>query len=131
MDKIFKKGVLGFRKLKIIYINVYRVKNIVMPCKIFVEFKVEILKTSDLSGATLYENLTACTMCFSVANWAGITKIVSGARKTEDMVKKGYYEGKTAAEKLNEENNRKIELVFIPDFEQESLDLIKDWESHA
>ena len=30
--------------------------------------------------------------------------------------------------KVNEENNRKIELVFLPDFEQEILDLIKTWE---
>jgi guanine deaminase len=30
------------------------------------------LKTSDLEGATLYESLQCCVMCFSVANWAGI-----------------------------------------------------------
>ena len=34
------------------------------------------LRTSDLSGAILYESLECCTMCFSVANWAGISKIV-------------------------------------------------------
>ena len=44
------------------------------------------------------------------------------------MVKKNYYEGFTDINKLNEENNRKIELVFLPDFEQEMLDLVKNWE---
>lgn len=88
----------------------------------------KFLKTSDLEGAILYESLACCIMCFSVANWAGISRIVSGCKKTTDMVLKGYYEGKTDVNKLNKENNRKIELVFIPDFENESLDLIKEWE---
>lgn len=88
----------------------------------------KILKTSNLERATLYESLACCTMCFSVANWAGISRIVSGCRKTTDMVLKGYYEGKTDNNKLNEENNRKIELVYIGDFENESLELIKEWE---
>lgn len=87
-----------------------------------------ILKTSNLEGATLYENLSACVMCFSVANWAGISRIVSGCRKIEDMVAKGYYEGKTDINRLNKENNRKIELVYLSDFEKESLGLIKQWE---
>ena len=77
----------------------------------------------------MYESLASCTMCFSVAYWAGVSRIVSGARKTKEMVEKGYYEGLTDVEKLNEENNKKIELVFIPDFEQESLELVKEWES--
>ena len=89
----------------------------------------KILETSDLSGAVLYENLACCTMCFSVANWAGISRIVFGTRKTQELVKKGYYEGTTDTNKLNKENNRKIQLDFIPDFEQESLDIIKEWET--
>jgi tRNA(Arg) A34 adenosine deaminase TadA len=89
----------------------------------------KILKTSNLEGATLYESLACCAMCFSVANWAGISRIVSGCRKTKDMVSKGYYEGKTDNNKLNKENNRRIELVFMPDFEKESLELIKEWEN--
>jgi len=88
----------------------------------------KILKTSNLEGTTLYESLACCVMCFSVANWAGISRIVFGCRKTTDMVSKGYYEGKTDITKLNEENNRRIELVYIPDFENESLEIIKEWE---
>jgi guanine deaminase len=86
------------------------------------------LRTTDLSGAILYESLACCTMCFSVANWAGITKIVSGSKKTPEMVAKRYYEGQTDIAKLNEENTRKIELIYIPDIENESLELVKQWE---
>lgn len=88
------------------------------------------LKTTDLGDATLYASLQPCLMCFSVANWSGISRIVFGCRKTEEMVKKGYYEGFTDVNKINEENNRKIELVFLPDFEQEMIDLVKSWEEN-
>lgn len=86
------------------------------------------LKTTDLGGATLYASLQPCLMCFSVANWSGISRIVYGCKKTEEMVKKNYYEGSTDVSKVNDENNRKIELVYLPDFEREMLDLIEDWE---
>ena len=85
-------------------------------------------KTTDLGGATLYASLQPCLMCFSVANWSGVSRIVFGCRKTEEMVKKSYYEGFTDVNKINKENNRKIELVFLSDFEQEMLDLVKNWE---
>lgn len=84
--------------------------------------------SSNLDGAILYESLECCNMCFSVANWGGISKIVFACRKTPEMVKKFYYEGLTDNKILNESNNNKIEIVFIPDFEQEMLDLVKNWE---
>lgn len=83
---------------------------------------------SYLDGATLYGSLECCNMCFSVANWAGITKVVYGCKKTPEMVSKSYYEGQTDNKTLNESNNRKIEIIFIPGFEQECLDLVKEWE---
>lgn len=87
------------------------------------------LQTSDLSGATMYESIECCNMCFSVANWAGISKVVYACRKTPEMVAKHYYEGSTSNEVLNDKNNRKIELVFVPDLEEESLKVIKEWEN--
>ena len=84
--------------------------------------------SSNLDGATLYESLECCNMCFTVANWGGISKIVYACRKTTEMVKKFYYEGLTDIKILNESNNNKIEIVFIPDFEQEMLELVRDWE---
>ena len=87
------------------------------------------LKTSDLSGAILYASMEPCMMCFSVANWAGISKIVYGCKKTDNMAVKGYYESNNDIVELNEKNNRKIELECFPDFESEVLELIKNWES--
>jgi guanine deaminase len=88
----------------------------------------KILNTTNLDGCVLYGSLECCNMCFSVANWAGITKVVYGCRKTSEMVNKQYYEGLTENKTINESNNRKIEIVFIPDLEQECLDLVKEWE---
>ena len=59
------------------------------------------LQTTDLTGATLYASLQPCLMCFSVANWAGITRIVFGCKKTKEMAKKGYYEGITDIYQVN------------------------------
>lgn len=86
------------------------------------------LKVSNLDDAVMFESLECCNMCFSVAYWAGISKIVYACRKTPDMVKRFYYEGLTNNEPINESNNRKIELVFIPDFEQVMLEIVKEWE---
>lgn len=86
------------------------------------------LKTYNLQGATMFESLECCTMCFPVANWAGISKIVYACRKIQEMVKKLYYEGYTDNKEINKQNVRKIELVFIPNFEKESLEVIKEWE---
>ena len=86
------------------------------------------LRTTNLNGVALYASLQPCLMCFSVANWAGVSRIVYGCNKTEEMVKKNYYEGRTDIEEVNEQNNRKIELLYLPDFEKEMLDLINKWE---
>ncbi len=88
-----------------------------------------VVGSSDLGGAILYESLECCNMCFSVSNWAGISKIVYACRKTSEMVKKNYYEGETGNETLNNSNNHKIETVFIPDFEEEVLSTVKEWEN--
>jgi tRNA(Arg) A34 adenosine deaminase TadA len=87
------------------------------------------LKTTDLAGATLYASLQPCLMCFSVANWANISRIVYGCRKTEEMVAKRYYEGSTDVSQVNNENTHKIELTFLPKYEKKMLELVKKWEA--
>lgn len=87
------------------------------------------LHTTNLNGAVLYESLQRCVMCLCVANWAGISRIVTACRKTNEMVEKGYYEGAISTEELNLMFNRQIDLDFLPDFEEESLKIIKEWES--
>ena len=89
------------------------------------------LQTTDLSGATLYASLEPCLMCFSVANWAGIKKIVYGCRKNSQMVSRRYYEGKNKISKINKNNSRQIKLVYIPDFENEMLELVAKWEKEV
>lgn len=85
------------------------------------------LKTTDLTGATLYASLQPCLMCFSVSNWANISRIVYGCKKTKEMTEKNYYEGFNNIEEINSKNLKQIELVYIPDFEEEILQIIKEW----
>jgi tRNA(Arg) A34 adenosine deaminase TadA len=88
----------------------------------------KVLQTTDLTGATLYSSVQPCLMCFSVTNWAGVSRIVFGCKKTPEMVKKNYYEGTTDIFEVNKNNTKQIELLYIPDFEQEMRTLIVDWE---
>ncbi len=89
------------------------------------------LKTSILEGATMYESIECCVMCFSVSYWSGVSRIVFACKKTPNMVHKGYYEGKTDNRILNKQNNRQIELVFASEFESESLSVIEEWEKQG
>jgi tRNA(adenine34) deaminase len=82
-----------------------------------------------LDEATLYASLEPCMMCFNVSNWAGISRIVYGCKKTEAMAKKGYYEGLNDVKKINKKNIRQIEIKYIPDFEKEMLELVSRWEN--
>ncbi|HWS49247.1 MAG TPA: nucleoside deaminase [Candidatus Methanoperedens sp.] len=84
---------------------------------------------SYLDGATLYASLEPCIMCFQVSNWAEVSRIVYGCKKTEAMAKKGYYEGINDVRKINKKNNRQIEMKYIPDFEKEMLELVSEWEN--
>ena len=87
------------------------------------------LGTSTIEGATLYASLQPCLMCFSGANWAGVSRVVYGTRRTKEMIEKQYYEGNTDIEDVNKNNIRKVKLEFIPDYEKESLELINKWEN--
>lgn len=87
------------------------------------------LKTTNLEGCILYASLQPCLMCFSVANWAGILKIVYGCRKTEEMAKDGCYEGINELAVINERNNRQIELEFVSGFEDGTISMIREWKN--
>lgn len=89
------------------------------------------LNTANLEGATLYESIECCVMCFSVVYWAGISRIVYACKKTPEMVSKQYYEGTTDNQNLNKENNRRIDLVFASELEEESLSVIHEWEAQG
>lgn len=86
------------------------------------------LKTTNLSGSTLYASLEPCLMCFSVANWSGVSKIVFGCKKNQHMIDMKYYEGANNSGDVNSLNSRQIEIQYIGDFENEILKLVSDWE---
>lgn len=86
------------------------------------------LKTTNLNGCILYASLEPCLMCFSVANWANVSKIVYGCKKNEEMIAKGCYEGVNKLEVINSLNNHKIEMQYNGDHEKESLEMIREWE---
>jgi len=88
------------------------------------------LKTVDLSGSVLYGSLQPCLMCFSVANWAGVSKVVFACKKNQHMIDHGYYEGASDLSAVNQSNRRQLEIVYFNDFENESLKLVADWEKN-
>lgn len=88
------------------------------------------LKTTDLSGATLYASLQPCLMCFSAANWAGVSRIVFGCRKTQQLVDDGCYEGTNELDDINSRNTKKIELEYLPDFATKNLEMIGEWKKN-
>ncbi len=84
------------------------------------------LKTSSLAGATLYASMQPCLMCFSASMWAGISRIVFACAK--DKVSAEYYGGHYHISEINKEILRPILLIQIPELEEKSLALVKDWE---
>ena len=89
------------------------------------------INSFNLEGATLYESIECCVMCFTTSYWAGISRIVYACKKTPEMVSKQYYEGTTDNQTLNRENNRQIELVFDPSSEQDSVNVSRKWEDEG
>lgn len=86
------------------------------------------LKTTNLKDCVLYASLQPCLMCFSTASWAGVSKIVYGCKKGDEMARMGCYEGMNDLEIINKQNNRQIELEYIGDFENENLGMVAEWE---
>jgi tRNA(Arg) A34 adenosine deaminase TadA len=90
----------------------------------------KLLQSSNLAGSTLYCSMEPCLMCFSCANWANITRIVYACKRTAEMISKMYYEGNTNLSQVNADNNKRIDIIYLPDFEEDITDLIKNWEAN-
>jgi tRNA(Arg) A34 adenosine deaminase TadA len=84
------------------------------------------LNSGDLSGATLYASMQPCLMCFGAAMWSGISRIVFACSK--EKVSPEYYGGHYKVADINKDLIRSIEIVQIPELEEESLGLVKKWE---
>lgn len=89
----------------------------------------EKLGSTNLNGAILYSSLEPCLMCFSASAWAGISKNIHATKKTNEMVKKSYYEGTIDIQEVNRSNNVKVEIIHNSELENKSLELIKKWEN--
>ncbi len=84
------------------------------------------LKTSDLSGSVIYASLQPCIMCFGASMWSAIPKIVFACSK--DKVSADYYGGHYQLSAINSVLTRPINLVHFIDLEEESLEVVHEWE---
>jgi guanine deaminase len=84
------------------------------------------LKTSDLSGATLYASMQPCLMCLGAAMWGSISRIVFACSK--EKVSSEYYGGSYVSSDINSQFNKPIELKHLPELEEESLEVVRGWE---
>jgi tRNA(Arg) A34 adenosine deaminase TadA len=86
------------------------------------------LGSGDLSGAILYDSVQPCLMCFGATMWSGISIIVFACSK--EKVSPEYYGGHYHIDDINNDLIRPIEMVQIPELEEESLSLVKEWEKN-
>ncbi len=84
------------------------------------------IKTHELFNAVIYTSMEPCSMCFSATMWAGIGKIVYACSR--EKVAEEYYGGHYHIMTINGQLIHPIQLVHVPDLEQESLDVVKEWE---
>lgn len=84
-------------------------------------------KCGVLKGATLYIGIESCLMCTGVAYWSGIRRIVYAIPKSK--VSGSYYETPEDTSKLISKFNENIEMVHLPELEEEALKVVREWES--
>ena len=84
------------------------------------------LGTRDLKGATLYASLEPCIMCLGVAMWSSISRIVYAC--SSKNVSNEYYGGSYNADEMNSKFNHPIEIIQISELEDDSLEVVKNWE---
>ncbi|MBI2577849.1 MAG: nucleoside deaminase [Candidatus Wildermuthbacteria bacterium] len=83
-------------------------------------------KTSDLSGSVLYASMESCVMCLGAAMWSSVSKIVFACAKAK--VSPNYYGGHYSLTQINKDFIRPIEVIHLPELEEESLVIVRDWE---
>lgn len=68
------------------------------------------LNTRDLAGCVLYTTCEPCSMCFSAAWWANISKIVYGV-KISDIINIGKRQINISCDYINKHSGEKIEII--------------------
>jgi guanine deaminase len=81
---------------------------------------------TDLSGSVLYSSMEPCLMCLGAAMWSAIPKIVYACSKEKVSVE--YYGGHYQISAINSELTHPMELVHLVELEEESLQVVHEWE---
>ncbi len=84
------------------------------------------LATSDLSDCTLYSSMEPCMMCLNAAMWSSVPKVIFACGK--NRVSPDYYGGSYETSSVNAMFARAIEIVQIPEMEESSVELVREWE---
>ncbi len=87
------------------------------------------LQSCDLSDAVLYASMQPCIMCLGASSWSAIPKIVFACQK--EKVSNEYYGGHYKLSSINSELTQPIELVHLPELENESLTIVREWEKSS
>ena len=81
---------------------------------------------SQLTDCILYCSMQPCLMCLSRAYWAGIRRIVYVVKK-EKVDTKLCYESPLDHENIASSFNEKIEIVQLPELENEAMETYNKW----
>jgi len=84
------------------------------------------LRSSRLSGCTLYTTMQPCLMCFAASMWGGIEDIYFAIRK--EKVSLDYYGERTPLLDINATLVRPIAFHHVPELEEAALVLVQQWE---
>ncbi len=78
---------------------------------------------------TLYSSLEPCLMCLAASAWAGVTEIVFGCKRV--AVNSSYYVNSVDAKDAAHLLIAPPQFLHIPDFEEEILSLIAEYEKRV
>ena len=85
------------------------------------------IKSTDLTGATLYASMQPCLMCFGAAMWSGISEIVYAC--SMERVAPEYYGGHYNMLPINTQLLRPVIFTHIAALEEKSLATVRAWEA--
>lgn len=87
------------------------------------------LETRSLKDCVLYSSMEPCLMCLAASSWASLPKIIYAiSRSSLDPM---HFEGTHSLDVINKSLRKPIELIYLSEYEQTGLDIVRSWESQA
>lgn len=86
----------------------------------------EKLQERNLTDCVLYSSMEPCVMCLMACSWAYITKICYACKS--DQVMSRFCEGNHDNEALNNDMYKPLEYIYMDEYQQEVLEIVKEWE---